>query len=132
MTNFEYYEKELEQAGVAFGVDKETGKVNDCMKILCDSCLFHGSGGCNKARMRWLREEHNKKIDLPEDIEVDAPILVSNDGDIWTSAHLHKVQNTIVWAWDEGRTSFTSVYSVPWTYAKLPDRDDKRDRGAAE
>lgn len=76
-------------------------------------------------------ENRQELIDLAEElgivdwskVAVDTPILVSFDGCNWVKKYFAKVQNNIVYAFDDGATSW-SVSNVeycvtPWRHAKL-------------
>ena len=53
---------------------------------------------------------------------VDTPILVSDtETDGWVRRHFAKIENGMVYAWDEGKTSFTAKMHecTGWYHAKL-------------
>lgn len=55
-------------------------------------------------------------------VEVDTPILVSDDGRYWNRRHFAKYENGKVYAWVDGRTSWSNrVCDEPsyWEIAKL-------------
>ena len=58
-------------------------------------------------------------------VAVDTKILVANfanidDGVIkWNKRHFAKYENGEVYAWMDGRTSFTTEHNMSWEYAKL-------------
>ena len=65
-----------------------------------------------------------EKYSFWEDVEVDTPIYVrKSDNGIWLPRYFAKYENDKIFAWDYGRTSFTSKKgeSVFWKYGKLKD-----------
>ena len=74
---------------------------------------------------RYVKCHH---LDLVEeysmwnDAEVDTPILVrDNEGVRWKRRHFAKYENGSVYAFSDGRTSWSKLEKVPieWKYAKL-------------
>ncbi len=59
-------------------------------------------------------------------VEVDTPILVStvnNKG--WKHRHFAKYEDGYIYAWDDGKTSWTSNNTVcTWDFAKLPTKEE--------
>ena len=58
-----------------------------------------------------------------EKVEVDTPVMVRmRDRDLWTCRHFAKYENGKVYAWDNGKTSWSNCISDEpsyWKYAKL-------------
>lgn len=52
-------------------------------------------------------------------VEVDTKILVSDDGEEWLKRHFAKYQKDKIYAFVDGKTSFTTRGEMIWTYAKL-------------
>lgn len=78
--------------------------------------LSYGVGG-KGGILDWLWEE----VDTTDwsKVEVDTPILVSNDGEEWNRRYFSHYEEAI-YAWGEGTTSWSSDNrTVPWKYAKL-------------
>ena len=59
-------------------------------------------------------------------VEVDTPILVKHrlDGE-WEKRHFVKYENGDVYAWDNGRTSWTENDVSAWKYAKLAESNER-------
>lgn len=52
--------------------------------------------------------------------DVDTKILVRDAEDCkWVKRHFAKISYGHIFAWIEGKTSFTTTYSSPWNYVKL-------------
>lgn len=123
MTNLEKYKNELnniidDEKGIAV-VD---GNPRECHYNICTKCEFKEAHSCTKQLIRWLLKEYEEpKINLPDDIEVDTPILVSDDGECWDKRHFAKLVDNTVHTWSDGCTSFTASCTRVWKYAKLPD-----------
>lgn len=78
--------------------------------------------------MLWLDEEYQapeEEYQEPEvdwsKVEVDTPILVSTDGQTWYHRYFAEYYDEIVYAFQEGTTSWTNTSNVNtgWEYAKL-------------
>ena len=68
-----------------------------------------------------LNYDFEKCVDWSK-VPVDTKILVSCDGEEWSRRHFAKYENGRVYAWDNGRTSFSidaNYDDVYWDYAKL-------------
>lgn len=67
--------------------------------------------------LKPYKEEH--EIDWYK-VAVDTPILVKNSkNDYWHERHFAKYVNGRVYAWDDGKTSWTEDGVTAWEYAKL-------------
>ena len=55
-----------------------------------------------------------------EDVKVDAPIWVKRDRS-WVHRHFAYVKEGRVYAWIDGKTSFTETIANPWTHYSLTD-----------
>ena len=55
-----------------------------------------------------------------EDVKVDTPIWVKRDGS-WTKRHFAYAKGGRVYAWIDGKTSFTETIANPWTHYSLTD-----------
>lgn len=65
--------------------------------------------------------EYEPKVDWSK-IEVDTKVLVRDKEDNnWDKRYFAKYENGIIWAWNDGKTSFTSNYfeMTNWKYVKL-------------
>ena len=74
--------------------------------------------------------EDEKKCEEPEidwsKVEVDTPILVRHRLDEeWEKRHFVKYENGDVYAWDHGRTSWTTGNVTYWKYAKLAESNER-------
>ena len=60
-------------------------------------------------------------------VAVDTPILVRDSkGESWRERHFAKYENGIIYAWDDGKTSWTAgECATLWRYAKLAEKSDK-------
>ena len=77
-------------------------------------------------QMIWLLKDYEeiKEPEQPEvdwsKVEVDTPILVkAADNSKWKKRYFAKYENEIVYAWDNGKTSWNKDYMTSWKYAKL-------------
>lgn len=69
--------------------------------------------------MLWLDEEYEApEVDWSK-VKVDTPILVSVDGNRWHHRYFAEYCDGIVYAFDDGATSWTSNEKTGWEYAKL-------------
>lgn len=132
MLNIEKYKEELENIGV-LNPDKLAvidGKPYTCMcqETECNMCELRSVESCCVDRTdNWLFSEYKEpEIDWSK-VEVDTPILVSEDAKGWNKRYFAKFTNGIVYAWMGGATSWTAdnEYDVnPWKYAKLAESEE--------
>ena len=87
-----------------------TSKTEDCM--------------IEWASAKLIENEEEPKIDWSE-VKVDTPILVRHRLDEeWEKRHFAKYENGDVYAWDNGRTSWTVANEIKWNYAKLAESEE--------
>lgn len=128
MTNGEKYEKEI----VEIAKSKEKSICDDFInKIVLPSYGMKCDSRCTECRTLadiWLSKEYKEpEVDWSK-VPVDTPILVkSSAGDIWFRRHFAKFEYETVYAWDAGRTSFTTEECYGWKIAKLADNKDKEE-----
>lgn len=83
---------------------------------------------CRKMVKDFFKEEYKgAPVDWSK-VQVDTPILVcDNEEDGWIEAHFAKCENDMVYAWDDGRTSYTSRKSdcSYFEHAKLVEDEKK-------
>lgn len=126
MTNGEKYEEEIVEI------------LNSDKKLMCDDFVKkkvlasygmicnHECSGCVILTNIWLSKEYKEpEVDWSK-VKADTPILVkSSAGDIWFERHFAKFEDETVYAWDGGRTSFTTEECSGWEIAKLAYDEDK-------
>lgn len=102
---------------------------NHCEGIECANCplLFDGVTSCHELEMTqtdFVLErvmEYEPKVDWSK-VEVDTKVLVRDkEDDNWDKRYFAKYENGIIWAWNDGKTSFTSFNCemTEWKYVKL-------------
>lgn len=132
MTNFEKYQDKIKEI-----IDKRdnvalvNGEPIECDSLeTCKNCGFHNPGrSCMWRLIKWACEEYKEpKINLPDDIKVDTPILVSDTGEYWHRRYFAKNEKDCVYTWDNGGTSWSSYNMVmamsAWNYAKLAEAEE--------
>lgn len=83
-------------------------------------------GKCELLAAIWLSEQYIEPPICWEDVAIDTPILVNDtETDGWVRRHFAAYKDGMVYAWENGCTSFTSTVFVPWAHAKLV-REEKR------
>lgn len=126
MTNFEKYGKdiigELLYNDDCHTIDKETGKVESCDRLPCESCLFLDNDCCfDKGTLeKWLNEEASE-VDWSK-IPVDTKVLVSDDGITWFNRYFSHYAYKKAFIFNNGCTSWTTPDSSKvtyWKYTKL-------------
>lgn len=106
------------------------GKPASCRLIECKECDFEecNHGLCSRSELfkTWCNSEYEEpKITIPEDAKVDTKILVSNDGENWCRRHFAKIKDGILYAWENGSTSWTNNFGTnAWKYGKLAEESD--------
>lgn len=125
MTNYEHYKNEIEKItrmGRMVAVEENTGKVTSCNQITCAKCRFDScsAGNCDAAALAWADAEYIEPTVDWAKVPVDTPILVNNSICLdWVRNHFAKYENGRVYAWEGGKTSYTTDKTCYWKYAKL-------------
>ena len=122
MKNFEIYEDEVRK--FKDGNFCEEFVIPHILKS--DSCAYLSCSDCGRRQMLWFIEEYEEpEVDWSQ-VEVDTPILVKySELTNWQKRHFAKYENGIVYAWNNGETSWTTVAMTDWKYAKLA--EDKKE-----
>lgn len=126
MKNYEKYEEKIrEYKGETFCADFVQPyilKQDGCGGMDCDQC--------NMLQLIWLLEDYEEPETDWSKVEVDTPILVKySESAKWKKRHFAKYENGLVYAWNNGETSWTTVAMTDWNYAKLAE-DAKEDKEA--
>ena len=90
----------------------------------CDMAL--DCAQCYLIQQLWLDEEYKEpEVDWSK-VPVDTLIRVKDcESDDWNNRYFSKCKNGLVYAWNDGATSKTSVNDVPWKIAELVNEDIK-------
>lgn len=130
MTNREKFAEQILDiacSGSKIAVDKATLEPIACGKSECKDCLFNVSDvmSCGGKRIKWANSEY---VEPPVDwskVAVDTPILVNDSTDHgWVKRYFAKYENGSVFAWNGGKTSWSSEESTTaWRLAKLPEKE---------
>ena len=134
MTNKEKYGKEILDiacTGDHVAMRKSDNVIVGCGKLGCLDCAFNTHGkGCYDAIEKWANSEY---VEPPVDwskVAVDTPILVRDiEEDEWIRRHFAKYENGIVYAWENGATSWSANRGniTDWGMAKLAESEEKND-----
>ena len=92
-----------------------------------DTCEGMGCHQCRMLQMMWLMDEYKEPETDWSQVAVDTPIHVRDSkNETWYKRHFAKFENGKVYAWNDGKTSwsFTSD-NISWNYAKLAKEDDE-------
>ena len=129
MTNKEKFAEQILDiacSGSKIAVDKATLEPIACYKLECKHCLFntYSYDHCGDKTKKWA---NSKYVEPPIDwskVAVDTPILVRDSANLeWTKRYFAKYENGSVYAWADGRTSWSDgEHATPWELAKLPER----------
>lgn len=122
MKNYEKYaDKIREYKGTSFCyhfIKPYILKSDDCGGMSC--------GACNLLQMIWLLEEYEEPETDWSKVAVDTPILVRDSEDEeWKKRYFAKNEYGDVYAWDNGRTSWTVDFMTKWKYAKLAESEEE-------
>lgn len=119
MKNCEFYkDKLLELASEGREICLHNGVPAHCSDIECCNCDLDVDD-CSTGLIKWLYQEFEPYVDWSK-VEVDTPILVSDDGYNWNRRYFDKYKNGKVYAFQCGATSWSSDHnSIAWKYAKL-------------
>ena len=112
----------LQRDGIA--VNLTSGYPCACEKLRCSECLFGGKKkNCEVLSREWAEKEYEEPHVDWSKVAVDTPILVRDyEEDVWGKRHFAKYENGMVYAWDEGTTSWSACESndiTCWKIAKL-------------
>lgn len=120
MKNFEKYEDEIRK----FKGDNFCEEFIIPYILKSDSCACLSCSDCGRRQMLWFIEEYEEpEVDWSQ-VEVDTPILVKySELTKWQKRHFAKYENGIVYAWNNGETSWTTVAMTDWKYAKLVENE---------
>lgn len=131
MTNFERYKKEIldfianTRGSSPAVVDGKFAKCGDthCSKCSLEKEKYRGVC-CGNRMLLWLYEEYQEEppVDWSK-VAVDTRVLVSDDGEEWHKRHFAKYEESIVYVWGYGDTSWTTDLMEAWEYAKLAEED---------
>mgnify|MGYP000408397380 CR=1 FL=1 len=125
MTNYEKYKSEIvpiARMGRKVAMERDKNKIRVCLGLKCVNCLFYDYSSertCDEVAMAWADAEYiESEVDWSK-VAVDTIILVSDDIENWYCRHFAKYENGLVYAWDAGKTSYTTDATIYWEYAKL-------------
>ena len=102
------------------------GKPKSCGK--CIDCNFYGCNDCTKKLRDWADNEYGKPPVDWSKVPVDTPIYVRyRSSDEWEKKHFAKFENNYVYAWSDGKTSWstTNGSTMVWEHAKLAESEDQ-------
>ena len=121
----EYIKKKLEMLN-------DLGRTSGhCNGILCDNCPLSPSNnkitdyGCHSLELLYPEKafeivmNYEPKVDWTK-VPVDTKILVKDYKDEdWKKRHFAKYENGKIYAYDDGKSSFTTDVIASWSYGKL-------------
>ena len=125
MTNYEHFREQIERItrlGRRVAVNKD-GRPQACCMMDCNDCMAFGKKeSCYEIIDEWADAEYIESTVDWAKVPVDAPILVNNSTCLdWVRNHFAKYENGRVYAWEGGKTSYTTDKTCYWKYAKLAD-----------
>lgn len=127
MKNYEKYaEKIREYKGQNFCKDFVKPNI-----LKSENCGGLACGACYMLQTIWLQEEYEELQEPETDwskVEVDTPILVRNSEyatTSWVRRYFAEYKDGIVYAWNGGKTSWTTDNTYPWEYAKLAESEEE-------
>lgn len=132
MLNKEKYMNELLEFACTdnkFAITKD-GKLRECRGVRCNECAFENDGmaSCGDSRRKWMEQEYKEpQVDWSK-VPVDTPIYVRcRSSDEWEKKHFAKFENNYVYAWNDGKTSWstTNGSTMVWEHAKLAESEDQ-------
>ena len=137
MLNKEKYAKEIIEIACNGGnIAVVNGKLENCRKTQCNECNFNGGTirDCEIKTRKWANSEYVEPIEPPVDwsrVPVDTPILVKvTEKCTWIHRYFAKYENGLVYAWEQGATSWSAEDSddvCDWKYAKLATNQIKKE-----
>jgi hypothetical protein len=99
-----------------FGI--KNGKPEPCNEMDCNDCEYVGKGCDNLTE--WGEQEYiEPKVDWSK-VPVDTPIYVKDlKIGYWLPRYFYKYENGKVFAFIDGKTSFTTDRATEWEHVKL-------------
>ena len=116
MTNYEKYKDELIKKCITS--NRCTDRRQFILEKLGKACGNEICSSCTELVEKWLEAEYEEPTVDWSKVEVDTQIFVF-DLDEWIPRHFAKFEGGKVYAWNDGRTSFSSKYCAPWPKVKL-------------
>lgn len=131
MTNREKYaEQIIDMAtdGTVIAVNKK-GELCDCHEITCGVCIGYPNDRACRGRIKgWFEQEYVETTVDWSKVPVDAKIFVRDPEDEpWKRRHFARYKNNVIYAWNDGSTSYTADGCddvTGWKYAKLAEEDN--------
>lgn len=127
MKNYEKYAEKIRELKSDIGIEWcELFAKPKVLKPLGRTCEDVSCGLCSALTTLWLLEEYEEPETDWSKVEVDTPILVkySETGE-WTRRYFAKYEDGIVFAWNNGRTSWTEKFMTEWNCAKLAESEEE-------
>ena len=131
MTNKEKYADKIIEIAARSKLALKDGKPIPCVSMRCSECgFFSPDHSCRYNVCKWLDSEY---VAPPVDwskVAVDTPILVRDFvGGEWLRRYFAKYENGIVYAWENGATSWSAhrINITDWKMAKLAECEEKND-----
>lgn len=104
------------------------GKPMLCCETSCDTCDIEYN--CTRGLKEWANSEYvEPQVDWSK-VPVDTPIYVRcRNSDEWEKKHFAKFENNYVYAWSDGKTSWstTNGSAMVWEHAKLAESEDQNE-----
>ncbi len=133
MLNREKYAEEIIEIACNGGnIAVVNGKLENCRKTQCNECNFNGGTirDCERKTREWANSEYVEPIEPQvnwSEVPVDTPILVRL-ADTWIHRYFAKYENGSVYAWTDGRTSWSDGKNMTmWGRAKLAESEENHD-----
>ena len=129
MTNKEKYADKIIEIAARSKLALKDGKPVPCVSMKCSECGFYiNDYSCEHKAREWINSEY---VEPPVDwskVAVDTPILVrDSEKESWRKRHFAEYENGIVFAWENGLTSWSAERSTCWKMAKLAESEWKND-----
>ena len=106
----------------ACGLGCPLNEIRNKHGVYCDDLIKRHPEEAEETIMAW-----EKPIDWSK-VEVDTKILVGDFESVWHKRYFAKFKNGKVYAWKNGKTSFTAVSDndiVAWNFAKLAEEGEQ-------
>lgn len=128
MLNKEKYANEiLDIVCSGYSIAKQNGHLQPCRHTACSKCDFNTTLGCPEEMRKWANSEYKEhKIDWNK-VPVDTPIYVWKNDDSATYKRYfagYDKENNMIFAFDKGGTSWSSVTITKWDNAKIKEGID--------
>ena len=134
MNNYEKHRERIDsilQRGENIALNRVTKEIVYCREVECENCQFscryNRPHNCTFNKTKWLVEEYTiPEVDWTK-VQVDTPVLVSDDGITWFRRYFARVSSLgTIYVYAHGATSWSADVDsqVQYKYVELEKEEE--------